>query len=109
MAGPLLDRAEGLLPLEAVWDRDALQVVAARHAQEGGFQVYHLAHQIHAVAIGAVTVGWRKQRDLGEPERAGVAGRNDEPGALNGRYRGGCEHDGVLCPVRGDLGHLGWA
>ena len=70
MAGPLVNRADRLFPVEPLGDRVAFQVVAAGHPQEGGLHVAHLLHQIDAVAVRAVVEGRRHQRDLGQPDRA---------------------------------------
>src|ERR1700726_2929014 len=86
MTGPLLDRPDGLLPLIAFGNRITLEIVAPWHAQEGGFQGRRLLHQVNSVAVRTATVSWREQRNLVEPERPGMASRNDKPSGFQWRY-----------------------
>jgi hypothetical protein len=73
VGGAVDQRADGLLPIEALGDVVALKIVAAGEAQEGRMHGGQLLHQVDAVAVGAVLIGGREERDEVEPEGAGVS------------------------------------
>ena len=85
MSGPIHQWADGLLPIEALVDVVALEIIPAGEAQKGGVHRRHLLHQINAKSVGAVVIGWRKQRNEIEPEGAGM--RNGQGEMIGGRRR----------------------
>ncbi len=70
VCGAVDERADGLLPIKAVGDAIALEIVAAGEAQEGRVHGRELLHQVNAVAVDAVVIGGREERDQAEPHRA---------------------------------------
>ena len=72
VGGAVDERADGLLPLEALVDVVAFEVVAAGETEEGGMHGGELLHEVDAVAVGGVLVGGREERDEREPGGAGV-------------------------------------
>ena len=78
MGGPVDERTDGLLPVEALVDVVAFKVVAAGEAQELRMHRRHLLHQVDAEAVGAIVISGREKRDELHPERAGVTGGDHE-------------------------------
>ena len=72
MGGAVDERADGLLPVEALADVVAFEVVAAGEAQECRVHAGELFHEVYSEAVGAVFVGGWEERDEVEPEGAGV-------------------------------------
>ena len=77
VAGPLLDGANGVLPLEAVVEAIALSglpldVASARETHELGVQGLEHLGEVDAAAVGTTLVGGREEADDVERERAGL-------------------------------------
>ena len=72
MSGPIDHRANRLLPVEAVDDSIALEIVPSRQPQEVRMHRGHALHQVGAVAVRAIVVGGRKERHELQPELAGL-------------------------------------
>jgi len=106
MAGPLLDGRGGLLPLEAVWDRDAIQLVAAGHAQEGCFSLPS-AQAVLRLPWGGPVGCWQTARLWVSQNVPGLP--DETTTVLSWALPRRLLALGVLCPVRGDLGHRAWA
>ena len=56
--------AHGILPVEAVGEASALQIVAAGEAQELGVHGVHHRHQVGAQTVGAVVESGREEFDM---------------------------------------------
>ena len=67
MRGSIDQRHDGLLPFKAIGDMIALQIVAAREAQERWMHRSQLFHQIDAIAVRTIMVCRWKQGDEIEP------------------------------------------
>ena len=78
MPGAVDPRADGLLPVEAVGDVFALKIVAAGQAQEVGMHGGEQIHDVGAIAVGAIVVGGRKERDEIEPDGGWLRDGEDE-------------------------------
>ena len=72
--GPLTvdERPNSLLPVEALPEAVAFEVVAAGKAQEGGVHGGEFLHDVDAVAVGAIVVSGREEGYEAEPDGAGV-------------------------------------
>ena len=68
MRRPVHQRSDHLLPIEARLNAIALQVVAAREAQEGRLHRSQLFHDVDAIAVGPALVGGWEERDHLQPE-----------------------------------------
>src|SRR4051812_49049585 len=64
------ERAQRLLPLEAIRDLISLEVVAPGEAQELRLHVHQHLHEIGAKAVRLVLEGWWKQRNEAQPDLA---------------------------------------
>jgi len=100
--GTVDERAKGLLPLEALVDVVAFKVVAAGEAKEGGVHGSELLHEVDAVAVGGVVVGWGEEGDEREPGGTGVVEENFEMVCGRQDERTGLEVEVVLVPVGGE-------
>ena len=73
MAGPLLDGADGFLPVETLVEVIAFDVIAAGEAQKFRMHVREQLRDVGTVAIRAIVVGRREQRNLLKPDRGFLA------------------------------------
>ncbi len=95
--------ADCLLPLEALGDVIALEIIAAGQAQEFGMHGGQQIHQIGAETFLTIAVGWREDRDEAEMESAGLVGDQLEViFCADGRDGAGLQREFVLLPVAGD-------
>jgi len=102
MGGAIDHGADGLLPVVVVGDAVAFKIIAAGEAQEGGVHGGHLFHQVSAVAVGAVLVGGREERNEIEPESSGMSD-GDGQVVVRGRLDGaGFELEVDLLPAGGE-------
>ena len=69
MSGPVHQRPNRLLPVEAVGNRLAFQIVPAGKAQERRMHPRQQLHQVHAIAVHPVLVRRREHRKLLHPHR----------------------------------------
>ena len=73
VAGTLRDVADGFLPVETFVDAIAFEIIAAGEAQELRLHVREQLHDVRASAVRAIVVSRRKERNVLEPDRAGLA------------------------------------
>ena len=105
VGGTVDERADGLLPVEALIDAISFKVIAAGEAEEGGVHGGEFFHEVYAEAIGAIFVGGWEEGDEAEPEGAGVLDGDFEVGGEGGfQGGGGFEGEGVLLPGGGERG-----
>src|SRR5579862_6747360 len=57
MAGAIGEVAQGLLPVEALSDRVAFEIVAAGQAEEGGVHIGEQPHDVSAIAVLMSVIG----------------------------------------------------
>jgi len=111
MAGPMLRSGRGFLRStgKAVWIVMPPGSAAGTRRKEGGFQVYHLAHQTMRLPWGRHEVGGGRQTARpGGARNVRGCGRTTKPGVSQWELRGMVvSTTGLYLPVRGDLGHLG--
>ena len=69
MRGTVDERANHLLPVEAGFNAVAFQIVAAGKAQERRTHGRQFFHDVGAVAVGAIAIRGREQRNQLEPKR----------------------------------------
>ena len=100
-------RADSLLPLEALVDVVALEIVAAGETEELRMHGGHFFHQIGAKAVGSIVVGGREQRDELQPKGSVVSSSDGKVVGGRGLNGAGFELEGVLLPVRGEAGDGG--
>ena len=72
MAGAVDERADGLLPLEAIGKVLAFKEIAAGEAQDFRMESGELFHEIGAKAVGLIVPGGREEREQREPGSAGM-------------------------------------
>ena len=95
---PLLQWSQRLLPVESVGDLIALEVIAARKAQELRLHVHEHLHEVGPEAVRLILERRRKQGDKTEPHRARPIHGEDEAG-LGGRCDvAGLQRQFVLLP-----------
>ena len=86
MAGTLFDRANGFLPVETLIEGVALKVVAPGEPEECGFHGRQQFHNIGTVAVLAILVGGRKERNILQPQRSRGLGSEFENIILGSGY-----------------------
>ena len=108
VAGTEVRVADGLLPVEAVGEVVALEVVASGEAQELGIHVGHHLHEVGAQAVLAILEAGGKEGDTCELDAAGLVGDDEKAGILRvGLAVGGGELIVDLLPTASEAAHLG--
>ncbi len=101
------ERADGLLPLVALREVVAFQIVAAGQAEERRVHRGQLLHQVDAVAVRAVVVGRREQGSEREVESTGLCNRKHEVVVRAWLHVSRGKHRAVLLPRRTHAGYRG--
>ncbi len=70
MARTLFDRPNGFLPVETLIEGVALKIIAAGEPEEFGLHGRQQFHDIGAVAVLAILVSGREERDILQPQRS---------------------------------------
>ena len=70
MARTLFDRPNGFLPVETLIEGVALKIIAAGESEELGLHGSQHVHEVGAVAVLAILVSGREERDILQPQRS---------------------------------------
>src|SRR5277367_3691114 len=103
--GAINHRPNRLLPLKALGDVVAFEIVAAGKAQEVRVHSGQLFHQVDTKAVGTVVVGrWKEGGEI-KPEISGLIDGDEKMVVCSRRHASGAQHEFVLLPVATDTGH----
>src|SRR5271165_6437745 len=100
MGGPVDQGADHFLPIEALGDVVALEIVSAGKAQKRRVHGSHFFHKVDAVAVDAIVVGGREEGYKIEPESAGMADGDSKMVGGGWLDCSGFEREFVLLPIR---------
>ena len=98
-------RADSLLPVVTLGNVVTLQVIAAREAQERRMHGRQLLHEVDAIAVLAIVIGGRKQRNKAQPQRPCVPDCKYEMVGRRWLDRSCLQRKPVLLPLGGEAGN----
>ena len=107
MSGTLIGIADCALPVKAVAEVVALDIVATRETQKLRLHLAHHLHEILAQSVGTVIERLRKEHRLAQIVRSPVVGRDDKACVFRGfDLFGHRQLEGLLLPVLAETVYL---